>query len=81
MTTGRDGDDAAMRAVALAGRRSGKSQRQIGVDLFGVAQVDAEWSPDGWMRARVSRPVVRARAEAAPPGGPQPGAGVPGCGG
>ena len=59
-----DGGDAAMRAVALAGRRSGKSQRQIAIDLFGAACVDAEWSPDSRMRATVRRLMDRARAEA-----------------
>ena len=38
MTDGQDGADAEMGAVALAGWRAGKSQRQIAVDLFGGAQ-------------------------------------------
>ena len=61
MRDGHDGDDAEMRAVALAGWRGGKSQRQIAIDLFGTARVDAEWSPDCRMRAKVRRLVWRAR--------------------
>ena len=76
MTAGHGGDDAAMKAVALAGWRSGKSQRETAVDLFGAARVDAEWSPDSQMRAKVRRLMDRARAEAdVGPGGA--GAGTP----
>ena len=63
MTDGQDGVDAEMGAVALAGWRTGKSQRQVAVDLFGAARVDAEWSPDSQLRAKVRRLVDRARAE------------------
>lgn len=53
---------ASAEAVALAGWRTGKSQRQIAVDLFGAARVDAEWSPDSQIRAKVRRLLQRARA-------------------
>jgi len=61
MTDGQVGADAEMGAIALAGWRTGKSQRQIAVDLFGAARVDGEWSPDGQMRSKVRRLVHRAR--------------------
>ena len=58
-------------AVAAAGLRAGKGLRQIAVDLYGAARVDAEWTPDGWMRVRVRRLVRRARDLApAPTDGP-----------
>ena len=41
------------------------SARERGADLFGAARAEAEWIPDGWMRARVRREVRRARDEAA----------------
>ena len=40
------GDDAEMMAVALAGRRAGKSLREIAVDLYGRERVDADWRAD-----------------------------------
>ena len=43
MTAGHVGDDAAMRAVALAGIRSGKSMRKIAVDLYGADAAAAGW--------------------------------------
>lgn len=54
--------------VALAGRQAGKSLREIAVDLFGFAHVNAEWTPNGRMRAAVRRLVHRSRAAA--DGGP-----------
>ena len=63
MTAGHDRDDAAMRAVALAGIRSGKSMREIAVDLYGADPVAADWHVDSRMRAKVRRLVYRARAE------------------
>ena len=39
MTAGPGGDDPATRAVALAGLRSGKSMREIAVDLCGADEV------------------------------------------
>ena len=62
MTAGQVEADAAMRAVALAGIRSGKSMREIAVDLYGAHEVALEWHRDGWMRAKVRRLVNRARA-------------------
>ena len=62
MTAGHVGDDAAMRAVALAGIRSGKSMREIAVDLYGAGQVAAGWHSDSRMRAKVRRLAMRARA-------------------
>ena len=41
MTASHVGDDAAMRAVALAGIRSGKSMREIAIDLHGADRVAA----------------------------------------
>ena len=41
MTAGPVRADAAMRAVALAGIRSGKSMREIAVDLYGRARAAA----------------------------------------
>ena len=49
MTAGRVGDDAAMRAAALVGLRSGKSMREIAVDLYGADRVPADWHGDSWM--------------------------------
>ena len=62
MTAGHVGDDAAMRAVALVGLRSGKSMREIAVDLYGADRVAAGWHGGGRMRAKVRRLVHRARA-------------------
>ena len=60
--TARDGGaDAAVQAVALAGVRSGKSMREIAVDLYGAGRVAADWHGDGRMRAKVRRVVQRAR--------------------
>ena len=62
MTAGHDRDDASMRAVALAGIRSGKSMREIAVGLYGADAVAADWHVDSRMRAKVRRLVDRARA-------------------
>ena len=70
--TARDaGAEAAMRAVALTGIRSGKSMREIAVDLYGAEEVAADWHGDSRMRAKVRRLVQRARAvsEQGPPAG------------
>ena len=61
MTAGHVGDDTAIRAVALAGVRSGKSMREIAVDLYGADEVAADWHSDSRMRAKVRRLVYRAR--------------------
>ena len=56
------GEPAIPRAVAAAGLRAGKGLRRIAVDLYGAGRVDAEWTPDGPMRATVRRLSRRARA-------------------
>ena len=61
MTARDGGDDAAMRAVALAGLRSGKPMREIAVDLYGADRAAAGGHCDGWMRAKVRQLVDRAR--------------------
>ena len=68
---------AATMAVAQAGRRAGKGLRAIAIDLFGAARVDAEWTPDGPMRAAVRRLARRGRDGEAPPCGTGPGSGGP----
>ena len=55
------GAEAAMRAVALDGIRTGKSMREIAVDLYGADAVATDWHGGGWMRAKVRRLVYRAR--------------------
>lgn len=62
MTARDDEDDAAMRAVVLAGIRSRKSLREIALDLYGADQVEAEWHGDSWMRAVVRWLVDRVEA-------------------
>ena len=76
MTAGDVGDEAAMRAAARVGVRSGKPMRQIAVDLYGADRVAADWHGDSGMRAKVGRLVNRARA--APDEGPdEAGPGTP----
>ena len=62
MTARDTGAEAAMRTVALAGMRSGKSMREIAVDLYGADRVATDWHSDSRMRARVRRLAQRARA-------------------
>ena len=62
MTARDTGAEAAMRTVALAGIRSGKSMREIAVDLYGADRVAAGWHADSRMRAKVRRLVQSARA-------------------
>ena len=70
MTARTAGAGASELAVALAGVRSGKSTREIAVDLYGPDRVAADWHRDDWMRAQVRRLVQRARAASgARPGG------------
>lgn len=47
-------------AVALAGRRAGKSLRAIAVELYGREEVGACWHDDSPMRSRVRRLLSRA---------------------
>ena len=49
-------------AVALAGRRAGRSLREIAVDLYGREKVDASWHADSAMRAKMRRLLYRAEA-------------------
>ena len=53
------------RRIAASGRRAGKSLREIAVDLYGAARVEAEWTGGGWMRPVVRRLVRRGRERAA----------------
>ena len=46
----------------LDARLAGRSLRLIAIDLFGEARVEKEWSPNGWMRARVRWRVKTALA-------------------
>ena len=62
--TDRERDLAEADAV-LAGSRAGKSLRELAVDLYGREQVDADWHPDSWMRAKLRRLLCRAEARAA----------------
>ncbi len=62
MTAGHAGDGEAMGAIALAGIRSGKSMREIAVELYGADRVAADWHGDSRMRAKVRRLADRARA-------------------
>ena len=56
------------------GSQAGKSQREIAIDLFGAARVEAEWSIDSQMRAKVRRLVHGMRATSGGgPGGAGPG--------
>ena len=48
--------------TVLAGRRAGKSLREIAVDLYGREQVDTEWHADSRLRARMRRLLYRAEA-------------------
>ena len=66
--------EAAMRAVTSVGIRSGKSMREIVVDLYGTDRVAAGWHGDSGMRAKVRRLVQRARAAS----GERPGNAGPG---
>ena len=66
---------AAPEAIVAAGWGAGKTLREIAIDLFGAARVDAEWYADGWMRATVQRlrrsglPARRPPAPSPEPGG------------
>ena len=49
-------------AVALAGRRAGRSLREIAVELYGRGEVEACWHDDSAMRSKVRRLLAKARA-------------------
>lgn len=61
MTAKNVGAEAEMQAVALAGVRSGKSMREIAIDLYGGNEVAADWHADSRMRAKVRRLISRAQ--------------------
>ena len=48
----------------LDGQREDKTAREIAEDIFGAAEVEAEWHSDGWMRSQVRRWIAKARARA-----------------
>ena len=52
--------DRTAEAIALAGRRAGKSLREIAVDLYGRERVDADWHAGSALRARLQRLPCRA---------------------
>ena len=54
----------AMEAAVLAGKRAGKSLREIAVDLYGREQVEAEWHADSRIRAKMRRLLYRVEARA-----------------
>ena len=56
------GADRSLVVVALAGRRAGKSLREIAVDLYGREQVDADWHAESPLRLRLRRLLYRAEA-------------------
>ena len=72
-----DGEPPASSAVPRAGLRDGRGLRAIAIDLFGAGRVNAEWTPDGPMRATVRRLACRAGDGETPPCGTGPGSGVP----
>jgi len=55
-------------AAALAGRRAGKSLREIAIDLYGREQVDADWHADSPLRSKLRRLLcwTEARSGAGP---------------
>lgn len=46
----------------MDGLRAEKTPRQMAVDIFGKAAVEAEWHPDGWMRSQIRRWIPKAQA-------------------
>ena len=63
-----------MEAVALAGRRAGKSLRRIAVELYGCERAEACWHVDSALRAKIRRLLYRAEAKSgAGPDGGEPG--------
>lgn len=56
--------DRSPEAVVLAGRRAGKTLREIAVDLHGREHVDANWYADGPLRAKMRRLLYRAETRA-----------------
>ena len=65
-------------AIALAGRRAGKSLREIAVDLYGREQVYANWHADSPLRSKLRRLLSRAEARSGEgPDGAGPGTACP----
>ena len=56
----RGAEDRAL-AKVVEGLRAGKTPRQMAMDIFGEAEVLAEWSSDSWMRSQLRRWIPRAR--------------------
>ena len=80
----REGEPAPRRDPGPAcdgGPRDGRPLREIAVEMYGAdpgsesgaGRVDAEWHPDGWMRATVRRRLRRSRLLARRPPAPAPG--------
>ena len=80
----REGEPAPRRDPGPAcdgGPRDGRPLREIAVEMYGAdpgsesgaGRVDAEWHPDGWMRATVRRRLRRSRRLARRPPAPAPG--------
>ncbi len=74
MAARQTGVDAAMRAAALAGIRSGKPMREIALGLYDAERGAAGRHRDGGMRTKGRWPVHRVRAASgAGPGNVGPG--------
>lgn len=55
-----DGDDEVL--LALESEAEGLTHREIAARFWGVARVDAEYEPDGWMHSRIKRRLRRGKA-------------------
>ena len=49
-------------AKVLKGLRANKSPREIAVDIYGLAEVRANWHSDGGMRSQLRRWIPKAEA-------------------
>ena len=54
--------------VALAGKRAGRSLREIATALYGREQVAGDWHADSRRRAKLRRTLCRAKARLRPDG-------------
>ena len=52
--------------VALAGKRAGRSLREIAIGLYGREQVAVDWYADSRRRAKLRRMLRRAKARLRP---------------
>ena len=50
--------------AVLAGKRAGRTLREIAVELYGRERVEADWHADSAMRAKLRRRLYRAEARA-----------------